>query len=271
VPERRDEQIKPRSDVPTPQDYRVTDGLAVIGGEAPHREALEPWLSSGPLVVAADSGLDKAHTLGLRPDYVVGDMDSISDPHLLDTVPTDRLYRAEVEKDETDTELALGLLHRHGIRRPLLVGGGGGRLDHLLAILALFDRTEAPAAWLTARDEAVVVNKHIRLRDMENTLVSFFPLGIGRCRMQSAGLKWPLDELEWYRGDHGVSNVVLAGDAEVWVTEGRLLMVRPISPSGHGAESEDIGRRPGMGGRPGMRNRAGMQEREDAKGREEMR
>jgi len=221
-----DRGLEHETDGGKPDSYRRSDGIAVIGGEGPDRGALDPWLQATQLIVAADSGLEKVHALGLHADYVVGDMDSLADHRLLETFPPGRVLRFDAEKDETDTEIALGLLAERGARRPLIVGGGGGRLDHLLAILALFDRPRYPAAWLTAHEEAVVVDEHIRLVDMQDEVVSLFPVGQERCTMRSSGLQWPLDDLEWGRGDHGVSNVVVAAVAELRMTSGRLLLVR---------------------------------------------
>jgi thiamine pyrophosphokinase len=209
-------------------EYRYVDGIAVVGGNAPTREKLVPWLGKEPVVVAADSGLDTAHTLGLDPALIVGDMDSISDRALLDRYPRDRVREAAPDKDETDTELALQALAELGARRTMIVGGGGGRLDHVLAILAIFERTPHPVAWLTDRDEVVAVEEQLSVYAADGATISFFPIGNAPCRMSSTGLKWPLDELSWRRGDHGLSNKIVEDTATVRMKRGRLLMVRPM-------------------------------------------
>ncbi|MFP4484271.1 MAG: thiamine diphosphokinase [Spirochaetaceae bacterium] len=211
------------------EEYRRVDGLAVVGGEAPEPRNLEPWLQGNPLCVAADSGLDTARRLGLEASVVVGDMDSISDPSLLRGFREEQVRSVPPDKDETDTELALAVLREHRCRRVLVVGGGGGRMDHLLAILALFERGDHPAAWITAHDEIISVDEGIDLVDMKEARVSFFPIGPETCTMRSHGLKWPLDALTWRHGDHGVSNMVTAGHASVDVVTGRLLMVRRLA------------------------------------------
>ena len=209
-------------------ERRRVDGVAVIGGEHPDRGRLDPWLHANPLVVAADAGIETAHRLELTPSLVAGDMDSISDRSLLNTFRDEQVRRVPPEKDETDTELALAVLREHGCRRTLIVGGGGGRLDHMLAILALFERADHPSAWITAGDEIIAVDDGIELVDMKNDRVSFFPIGPETCTMRSHGLQWPLDPLTWRHGDHGLSNVVTAEHAGVEMVTGRLLMVRRL-------------------------------------------
>jgi thiamine pyrophosphokinase len=156
-------------------------------------------------------------------------MDSISDPALLQRYPANRVRRARPDKDETDTELALEALSEVGARRIMIVGGGGGRLDHLLAILAIFERRDHPVAWLTDRDEVVAVDDAIAVSAAEGVTVSFFPIGEEPCRMTSQGLKWPLDPLSWRHGDHGLSNEITEERATVQMRTGRLLMIRPVT------------------------------------------
>src|SRR5689334_18888700 len=107
--------------------------LVFAGGDPPPRE-LVAGLDRSALVIAADSGLDHALALGFRADVVVGDLDSVTP----DALAHARADGAEVElhpaeKDETDLELALRRAVALGMRRVTVIGGGGGRHDHLLA------------------------------------------------------------------------------------------------------------------------------------------
>ena len=85
----------------------------------------------GDLQIAADAGLHLCERLGVRPDVVLGDFDSMD----VRQAPPDCI-RVPVEKDDTDTMLAL----REGLRRGcdtfyLYGATGGARLDHTLANL----------------------------------------------------------------------------------------------------------------------------------------
>jgi thiamine pyrophosphokinase len=111
-------------------------------------------------ICAADSGLDVLISWGLEPDLVVGDMDSISDPAILDRYPGTMRYPAD--KDDTDTEIGIHELRARGYQRILLIGGGGGRLDHLLAIRALFEKPWGQDEWLTHRERVVRISEATR-------------------------------------------------------------------------------------------------------------
>jgi thiamine pyrophosphokinase len=202
--------------------------LVITGGAAPSVDAAQPWLHDRQLVVAADSGLETARAYGVRPSIVVGDFDSLSDRSLLDEYSPDAVRRFGAAKDDTDTELALSIAFDEGGEDVALLGGGGGRLDHLLAIAWIFARERYPSVWVTAESEVRPVVDELVLTGRPGERVSFFPIGGDRCRMESRGLRWALDDLRWGPGDVGVSNEFVAGEVRVRMIEGRLLMVRPL-------------------------------------------
>lgn len=200
-------------------------GLLFIGGEGPSRRRLQPFLEDVDLVVAADSGLDLASAAGVEPDLVVGDMDSLSDRSLLEAYG-DRVTVFPADKDETDTEIGLRFLRERGAGRVIVAGGGGGRLAHLLGLLALFERPCPPAVWLTAREQVELIETRLALDGCMGQTISFFPVAGPVAIAGSSGLKWPLDGLEWKKGDAGISNLAVADSVEVALAHGRLLMVR---------------------------------------------
>jgi thiamine pyrophosphokinase len=213
-------------------------GLLLIGGEGPSREALRPLLPEIACTIAADSGFDLGVALGLIPDLLVGDLDSVASTAALASFPPERIRRYPADKDETDTEIGLRLLREMGFDRVAVAGGGGGRLDHLLGIVSLFERAEPPLCWYTAREYIQAFERELRIQGCRGQTVSFFPLTERVSGMSSRGLKWPLDGLRWRRGEMGVSNVFIEDSAVVVLGEGRLLMVRTIGEIGDAAEEQ---------------------------------
>ena len=72
--------------------------------------------------------------MGLRPDVIVGDLDSADPEQVAETEATGTLVvRHPEDKDATDWELALRHVAAAGYERVIVLGGAGGRLDHLLA------------------------------------------------------------------------------------------------------------------------------------------
>jgi thiamine pyrophosphokinase len=201
-------------------------GLLVIGGAGPAAEVLREQARGVDLIVAADSGLDLAVSAGLTPALVVGDMDSLSDTSLLDRYPPENVIRFSADKDETDTEIGLRLMAERGCTDITLAGGGGGRIDHLLGIAALFERERPPSAWYTDREEIFLVEREREFAGWEGNTVSVFPVGAMASRLSSTGLQWPLDGLEFRRGFGGISNRVNGPRVVIKVGIGKVLVIR---------------------------------------------
>ncbi len=207
----------------------ASTGVLLIGGEGPDRGRVRGLIEDCELIVAADSGLDLADRLGLRPDMVVGDMDSIADRGRLSDFPADKVRIYPHDKSETDTEIGLRLLREWGFERVMLIGGGEGRLDHLLGILVLFDREFYPSIWLTAREHIEIIEDSACYAAFPGQTYSFFPIGGPATGLTSNGLKWPLTGLNWKRGDAGISNEATGDSVSVTVTRGKLMMIRSFS------------------------------------------
>ena len=210
-------------------------GIIFTGGEGPPSEFVRRLVereARGALITAADSGLAAVEEAGLSPDWIIGDMDSIGDDSRLSAWPPERVIRYERDKDYTDTELAFLSAFENGCDEIWIIGGGGGRIDHLFAIRSLFERDVFPLRWITdAADirciDAAAKNE-LSLVLEKGAVVSVFPLGSGAWKAESEGLKWPLEGLPWDRGFFGLSNVAPDGSFSVKALEGRFMLILPL-------------------------------------------
>ncbi len=215
--------------------------LIVTGGEAPSRERILGAGMSYSLVCAADSGLETAAAWGLLPNLIVGDMDSLADMKLLCAFPRAEILRFPAMKDDTDTEIALAEVRKRTKDGIVLAGGGGGRLDHLLAIRAIFEREPRPEEWHTKGDEVFLVREGCEFRraSVSGSRVSVFPLACGASGMESSGLRWPLAGLAWGPGGFGISNECTGRDFAIRAGRGDLLVItapaeiQNLTPSGY--------------------------------------
>ena len=203
-------------------------GVVITGGKAPQTAVVLRWTESAGIVVAADSGLETAIRCGLHPDFVVGDFDSLGSPELLSDFRESQILRYPRDKEETDTEIAVRVSRERGADEIVIIGGGGGQMAHFVGILSLFDRPDPPSVWVTDSAEFTCVTSSVSITGQAGDLIGFFPIGCERCEMRSEGLKWPLDDVVWNRGDIGVSNELSGTKAEVQMERGRLLMIRDL-------------------------------------------
>ena len=216
-------------------------GIVFAGGEGPGPQKIKNLFNSleaETLTAAADSGLLIAEAAGLQPDWIIGDMDSLGDENCLQKYPAQRVIRCAAEKDHSDTELALSLLWEKGCGDVWIIGGGGGRIDHLFGIRDLFERERFPRRWITAAEDIYCIEGGsaagqggaadsgglIKACEV-GCVVSVFPLGAGPWKASSQGLKWPLDKVRWERGVYGLSNITAAAELAVNAIQGRLLII----------------------------------------------
>lgn len=212
-------------------------GIIFTGGEGPKPEAIRLLLGklrARSILVAADSGLELAEAAGLKPDWITGDMDSLDSEERLRLYPAERVIRHATGKDHTDTELAFALLQEKGCDEIWIIGGGGGRLDHLFAIRDLFERDFFPVRWITAAEDIYCIDAKaggnaLSVNLKPGTSVSVFLAGAGTWKAKSEGLKWPLENVCWERGLFGLSNVAVNGNFSINAEEGRFMVILPLS------------------------------------------
>ena len=212
-------------------------GIIFTGGAGPDTHVIKQILEKADkevLFVAADSGFDAAVRAGVKPGWVIGDMDSLEEKALLDTFPRDRVIRHQHDKDYTDTELAFLLAQEKGCDQVWIIGGGGGdRIDHLFGLRCLFERDIFPLRWITDTADIYCIdadskgNSELSLNVEKGSSIAVFPLGDKEWKAKSKGLKWSLDELSWNRGFFGLSNVAVDGDFSITAINGRFMVILP--------------------------------------------
>ncbi len=205
--------------------------IVVVAGGNP-LGGIAPPLPAGAMVIAADGGVDRAHALGLHVDLAIGDFDSVSATGLAAAEAGGaRVERYPAAKDATDLELALDAAIALRPSRIVVVGSGGGRLDHLLgSILLLADEryaaTEIDAylgdAWL------YVIRDSRTIDGAPGELLTLQPVHGAAEGVTTEGLAYPLRNETLPPGtSRGVSNVFAASQARVTIARGCLLAVRP--------------------------------------------
>jgi thiamine pyrophosphokinase len=206
--------------------------VIVVAAGAPLAERLPVALPAAATVIAADGGIDRAHALGLRIDVAVGDFDSVTTDGLAAAEASGaRIDRHPAAKDATDLELALDAAADLAPRRLLVVGAGGGRLDHLLAGLLLLGLDRYAALEIDAvfgRARVHVIRGKRALTGAPGDLISLLALHGPAKGVATTGLVYPLHEETLEPGSsRGVSNVFDQPEAGVTVEQGVVLAVRP--------------------------------------------
>jgi thiamine pyrophosphokinase len=227
---------------------RLVRALVLADGDAPDRAGLDAawpgWDRGIDLVVGADAGALMAERLGLRLDLVVGDGDSAGEAELARLAAAGvAIDRSPVDKDETDTELAILAAVERGADELTILGAlGGPRIDHELANVALLahpalDGRRATLLDGRARVRLIVApdgsGQPVRraIPGPVGDTVSLLPLAGTVSGITTRGFRYPLHDEGLPLGPaRGMSNVRSATDATLVVRRGRLLVVE-VAPA----------------------------------------
>jgi len=206
--------------------------VVIGGGSLPSRVTTD--VDDDAIIIAADSGLDHAVAAGLRPSVLVGDLDSISAHGKMWAYAHElEIEEHPLDKDATDTELALLRATRADADSLLVFGAAGDRFDHALGTIAALG-IPALSKFDSIRlllDEAIIYilhpGKSVNIDLPRDTLFSLLALH-GPCGgVEVTGARWPLAgaDLEPH-STRGISNET-TDLLYVAVTDGILTLVVP--------------------------------------------
>lgn len=201
------------------------------GGTLQAGKAVLDAIARAELVIAADRGAATALHYGRVPAVIVGDFDSL-DALSLQQIKEQgsQIISVPVEKDETDTELAIMTAIERGASDITLLGAlGGARFDHTMAnILLLADFQDVSlrivdgpsACWLLRGPGRASID------GQSGDLLSLFPLTANAMGISTTNLYYPLlnDTLRFGK-PRGVSNALTQSHAEVSLAQGMLLII----------------------------------------------
>lgn len=203
----------------------VTTVVVLTGGPDPPAAVALP---ADAILIAANGGAELAAALGVEIDLLIGDLDSVPPGT---PAHARRIDRHPADKDETDLELALSAALRLGPERILVVGGSGGRFDHLLGNALVLAAAPYAAVQVDAHFGVAVVHvirKERRLLGEPGEVISLFAAHGPASGVVTDGLAYPLRGETLEPGSsRGVSNVFETQQVRIVVGEGVLLAIRP--------------------------------------------
>ena len=162
-------------------------------------------------IVCCDAGMRHAKKLGITPNVIVGDFDSV--------------------KDETDMELGLDEAINAGCDEIIITAGIGSRMDHTLANLQLLFNLLTKgikAKIVNENNEVWLIDKKTVIEGKAGDIVSLVPMTQEVKGVTTTGLEYPLNDDTLFFGSRllAVSNVMLSEKAEVEIKSGYLYVMK---------------------------------------------
>jgi len=208
----------------------MSRALIFVNGELRNPGAACALVQPGDAIIAVDGGARHALALGITPNVLIGDFDSLSEAEVRVFSDTGvHILRFPPAKDETDLELALAHAVRAGYRPIIIIGANGGRLDQAIGNISLLSAPEFIHSDVRLDDgvtEAFFITASSFIQGTTGDTVSLLPWGNSVEGVSTEGLVYPLNkETLLPQRTRGISNQMLAETAKVSLKSGLILCI----------------------------------------------
>lgn len=212
--------------------------IIFAAGKYGKKEYYRNIITSDDFLLCADGGANFAYSLGLVPNLVLGDFDSIA-PDVQKLLENEGcpFVKYPAEKDESDLELALEHALRIKPEEIIIFGALGGRIDHALANIFLLETAVPPELSFSLRDEGLAIylfNESLVLEGNKGDILSLLPLSEKAENVRTEGLSYPLKGEVLYRNQtRGLSNIFVSEKVMITISAGKIIAI-------HSFEQKDL-------------------------------
>ncbi len=192
----------------------------------PPLKLLSPLLKTKPFIICADGGANKARAFGIMPQYIIGDLDSITQKtrHYFSSVPIIH----DADQNSTDLEKVLEHLLTNNFTSAAIIGATGERPDHTMSNFSILLKYHKKLSlqFFDERCTVEIVQKKIRFGAVVGQQISLIPMGtcVG---ITTEGLKFPLKNESLELGvREGSSNEAIKSAITISMKSGSLLLFK---------------------------------------------
>jgi thiamine pyrophosphokinase len=207
---------------------RTLNRAFLLADGAPLPRRVRDRLRRGAITVAIDGAAEIARKEGWRPDFIIGDFDSVRRTTLAHFSRLGVEILRTPDQDYTDLEKALAWVATLGDLRTITVAqGAGSRLDHSLGNLSLLKRFHSPRRELTFYTETERVryaeDETLRLKGRSGRRIAVIPFPAAR--VSSRGLRFEMKALDLALGvRESISNAARRADVALDIKGGALVI-----------------------------------------------
>ena len=195
--------------------------VIIGGGSISDYAYIKSKIKADDYIICADSGYDHAVKLGVKPNIIIGDFDSISQ------IPDDTdIIKYPVRKDFTDGELAVQYAVGHNFKDVLMLAVTGDRLDHTITDILLLTQCENGCV-IDDNNEVYLLNGKLEISGKPGDTLSILPINGDLTCITTENLEYPLaDETLYFGKSRGVSNVMTGDRCVITAKSGMGLVIK---------------------------------------------
>ena len=205
--------------------------IIIANGRAPSKSVINFFKSKGySTLICADGGANSAFKLGLVPDYIIGDLDSIFPETLKFYSDKSTIIKVKRQND-TDVEKCLKFAIRKKFTEALLLGVTGDRLDHTICnlgiVIKFYQKIKcnivAENSYLTPTDNTII------MKSKAGETISIYAFD-KQTKISSDGLKYHLrNSLLPFGEKESTSNVAIKNQVKLIVKGGIIFIIRDFN------------------------------------------
>ena len=201
--------------------------IIFANGDLPNLNKARTLLRSDDFIICADGGTRHALALGLTPNVIVGDMDSLPANFQTSTFNGEIVLYPK-DKNETDLELAIDHAVSLNPDQILILAALGGRMDQTLANIALLADPRLSSFDIRLSDsveEIFFCRDQAKVEGRSGDIVSLIPWQGEVTGVFTENLRWHLHHETLYPDKtRGISNEMTADIATIQIRSGLLLI-----------------------------------------------
>ncbi|MFC1659202.1 thiamine diphosphokinase [Pseudomonadota bacterium] len=189
--------------------------------------------TKGTIIVGVDGGNNFLNSINVKPNYVVGDFDSI-DKGILSFYKSDKQIKVVYKnsQDITDLQLAIKVVNELKPRKVVILGAISDRFDHTLSNAITLDEINenVDAVIINESNEVRLVKNKINISGKVGDTVSILPVTDIK-GLTYKGLKWLVEDLDVKTGWLGVSNEFVKERIEISLKKGKIFVITQSNKS----------------------------------------
>ncbi len=203
--------------------------VLVCNGSINDYTYFKKYILPSDYIISVDGGAGHLRKMGIKPNVLIGDFDSANSEDLKYFAECGvEVYKFPIDKDMTDSELAIEKALKMGANELLFIGALGSRADHSLANILLLKKlldTGVKACIMDEYNQIYMFNTTFTLEKRDGYKLSLIPISLKVTGVSTNGLKYKLNDATMNLGTSwGVSNEFLEDTATVTIKEGILLV-----------------------------------------------
>ena len=208
--------------------------ILFANGELPGPEGIARRINEEDFLIAVDGGLNHLTALGLKPNLIIGDMDSV-DGELLEKFRKQdvAIEKHPPDKDQNDLELAIQAAVKMHPKTIWIIAALGNRIDQTLANIFLLTREDLidiDTHIIDGVRDLFLIRKEASISGEKGQRVSLIPIQGPVKGIRTEGLAYPLNNETLYPDrTRGISNRMTDLQARIAIENGLLLCIHKLT------------------------------------------